>query len=158
MTPDNSKHNLDQLNEDEAIARINSLSKDDWEELLSLIPEIENATEFGVHHPMREVEKDVYTIPYSTNGPLINRFIEIIHEMPIIIPFDWSSWDEGRKMANDDHFDFNSIDIPTKCKLITALARNDRFCDGVLVEAFETGLMLQLLKSIKQQLNEPHPA
>ncbi len=59
-------------------------------------------------------------------------------------------------MANDKNFDFDSVDIPTKCKLITAIVRNDRFCEGALVSAFESGLILKILKSIKRQLGLDH--
>ena len=75
-----------------------------------------------------------------------------LFELQIIINFDWGSWEEGRKMAYDENFNFDTIDIPTKCKLITAVVRNDRFCEGALVESFESGLILKLLKSIEKQL------
>jgi hypothetical protein len=53
-------------------------------------------------------------------------------------------WDEGRKMLNDTHFNYDTIDIPTKCKLITMIICSNRFSDGALVSAFETGLILKL--------------
>jgi len=49
-------------------------------------------------------------------------------------------------------FNYEPIDIVTKCKLITALVRNDWFCDKALIEAFESGLILRLLKSLEPQL------
>jgi hypothetical protein len=42
--------------------------------------------------------------------------------------------------------------VLTKCKLITAIVRNDRFCDGALIQAFECGLMLRIIKTIKKQV------
>jgi hypothetical protein len=35
---------------------------------------------------------------------------------------------------------YNTIEIPTICKIITAIVRNNRFCDGALVSQFESGL------------------
>ena len=70
----------------------------------------------------------------------------------ITIDFNWGAWDEGRAIVSDENFDYDSIDIPTKCKIITAIARNDRFSSGRLVEAFETGMMQKVLKSIQNQL------
>ncbi len=52
----------------------------------------------------------------------------------------------------NDEFDFDTLDIPEKCKLITAIERNDRFWDGALVSAFESGLISRILKSIEKQL------
>jgi hypothetical protein len=71
--------------------------------------------------------------------------------MPIMI-FDWISWDEGKKMIENRNFNFDTINIATKCKLITSILRNDRFCDGALIEAFESGLILRILQSIEKQL------
>ena len=38
---------------------------------------------------------------------------------------------EFASAGND--FNFNTIEIPTICKIITAIVRNNRFCDGALV-------------------------
>jgi len=97
-------------------------------------------------------ENGVTIMPYWNENVIVSQFQEIVYNMPIIINFDWSSWEKGRKIAQDENFDFNTIDIPTKCKLITAIVRNDRFCDGALISAFESGLILKILKSIKKQL------
>ncbi len=72
--------------------------------------------------------------------------------MPVIIDFAWGCWVEGSRIAKDIDFNYGTIDIPTKCKLITAFVRNDRFFDGALVEVFESGLMLKILKSIEKEL------
>jgi len=58
-------------------------------------------------------------------------------------------------MLNDKNFDFDSVDLVTKCKLITAIVRNDRFCEGALADTdladtFESGLILKILKSIQK--------
>ena len=50
MEKDQSKPTPDFLDEQDAINRINAYSKDDWKELLSLIPEIENIKMFGELH------------------------------------------------------------------------------------------------------------
>ena len=58
---------------------------------------------------------------------------------------------EFASAGND--FNFNTIEIPTICKIITAIVRNNRFCDGALVSQFESGLILKLLKAIQYQIN-----
>ncbi len=141
------------LQEDNYIKKINSYTLKDWNPLLELIPEIEKTTKFGELKVGEEIEKGVFQFPYVVESEVVSRFHKIVYEMPIIINFDWSSWDEGKIMFNDKNFDFDSIDIPTKCKLITAIVRNDRFCDGVLVDAFDSGLILKILKSIKTTLS-----
>lgn len=131
---------------------IGSISQQDWQQLFDLIPEIENTLDFG---DMKKIEKDengIIQMPFWIPSPTVKKFQKIVNELPIIIVFGWSSWDEGREMANDQNFDFDSIDVLTKCKLITAIIRNNKFCDGALVSAFQSGLILKILKSMQKQI------
>jgi len=59
----------------------------------------------------------------------------------------------GRNIARDNNIDFDTIDLLNKCKLITAIVRNNRFCEGALVSAFESGLILKILKSIEKEIS-----
>ncbi len=132
---------------------IESYTLEDWKPLFELIPEIEKTKEFGEIVGGRD-ENNVFQMPMWVGGDVINKFTDIIYKMPIVINFNWGKWEEGRKIAKDKSFDYDSIDIPTKCKLITAIVRNDRFCDGVLVSAFESGFILKILKSIERQVKQ----
>jgi len=131
---------------------INSYTKEQWKPLLDLIPIIENTEKFGKVGGGEKGEEGVFKMPYSIPSEIVVRFEEIVYQIPTIINFDWSEWGEGREMLNNKDIDFDSFDIPTKCKMITAIVRNDRFCEGALVGAFESGLILRLLKSIRRQL------
>ena len=141
------------LTEDNYIERINSYTESDWKPLIDLIPSIENTEEFGKWSGGERNTDGVFTMPYMDTDEIVNEFLRLVYNIPIIIIFDWGSWDEGRNIASDMNFDFDTIDIPTKCKLITAIVRNDRFCEGALVNAFEKGLMLKILKSIEKQMD-----
>jgi hypothetical protein len=129
---------------------INSFTKEQWKPLLDLITIIEKTEKFGEVGGGEQDSDGVFTMPYSIPSDIVCRFEEIVYEIPVIINFDWSAWGEGREMLNNKDFDLNTIDIPTKCKLITAIVRNNRFCDGVLVDMFEKGVILKILKSIEK--------
>lgn len=140
------------LKENNYIEMINGYSKTDWKPLLDLIPEIENTNIFGEMVDGEKNEDGIFKIPYWIESSLVSHFHQIVYNITIIIDFNWPSWNEGRKIVSDKNFNFDSIDIPTKCKIITAIVRNDRFCEGALVSAFESGLILKILKSIENQL------
>lgn len=118
------------LEEDNYVEVINGYSKEQWKPLLDLIPEIEKK-------PSWEILLD---------------FLQITENLPIIIVFNWMEWKEGGKMIRDGNFNFDSIDIPTKCKIITRIVRSDRFNEGALELALESGLIYNILKSIERQL------
>jgi hypothetical protein len=132
---------------------INSYKKEQWKPLLDLISIIEKTEKFGEIGGGEQDEEGVFTLPYFIPSHVVVRFEKIVYSIPIIINFDWGAWDEGRKMLSNKDFDFDTIDIPTKCKLITAIVRNNRFCDGVLVGAFESGIILKVLKSLEKQIS-----
>jgi hypothetical protein len=143
---------MDVLKPDNYQDKINSYSKADWAPLLDLIPEIEKTEKFDETPDIELIAEEEYLVPNCVVNEIVDRFQHIVYAMPIIIDFDWPGWNEGRNIASNKNFDFNTIDIPTNCKLITAFVRNDRFCEGVLAGAFEEGIILKILKSIRNQL------
>ena len=129
------------IDEQDAPVRLNALTPKEWQPLFALIPEIEKSTVF-------EECTDKACYP----APIVYQFLEAVYTIPIMIAFDWVHWDKGRKIARNPDFDFNTLDLVTKCKLITAIVRSDRFSEGALVAAFESGLILKILKSIEKEV------
>jgi hypothetical protein len=135
---------------------IKSMAPEDWKPLLDLIPVIEETETFTESQAVSYTDDNILLYRTPKEAPVIYTFLEVVYQIPIIIDFDWGSWDEGREFAGNPDTDFDSIDIPTKCKLITAFVRNDRFCDGALASRFEDGTILRILKSISRQLNSSY--
>lgn len=140
------------IDEKHCRGKINALTQQDWQLLFALIPEIENISKFGEWKGGEKAPDGSITIPWCETAPIVQKFLDAVYSIPIIISFDWGSWEEGRKIASNVDFDFDRLDIVTKCKLITAIVRNDRFCEGTLVSAFESGLILRILKSIEKEV------
>ena len=141
------------IDEEDCKEKILSLTNKSWKPLLDLIPEIENTRNFGEWEKGEKDEEGVIQFPYFIPADVVSQFLKIVYSIPIIISFNWGAWNEGRKIANTPNFNFDNANLVTKCKLITALVRNDRFCDGALASAFESGLILKILKSIENQVN-----
>ncbi len=141
------------LKENNYIEKIKSYSKNDWLPLLDLIPKIEKVEKFGDDtEAMKLLEQGILDMNPYVEHEIVEEFRQECYAIPIMIDFNWGAWDEGREIVSNENFDYNTIDIPTKCKIITAIVRNDRFCSGRLVEAFQTGMILKVLKSIQKQL------
>ena len=136
------------LNEENYFETIKSYDKRHWQPLLDLIPELESKNQFGNMASEGKDAEDIIPVP----DYIVANFLKLVYELGVIIDFDWPRWGDFWKRANEEDFDFDSIDIPTKCKLITIIIRSDRFVEGNLIEAFESGLILKILQSIKRQL------
>ena len=140
------------LDENNYKEQIHAFTQQDWKPLIELIPKVESTSKFGEWAGGEKEENKTIKFPYCIEAPIVSQFLHIVYRLPIIISFDWGAWEEGREIASNDDFDHDTLDLPTKCKLITAIVRNNRFCDGALVSAFESGLILRVLKSIEKQI------
>ena len=134
----------------EDIKKIQELTKEDLQSLFNLIPEIKNTKTFYKEKPKLNDGKTI-EMRYPEEAEVVWKFHDLVYKIPIIISFDWPSWEEGREIINDDDYDFNSLDIVAICKLITAIVRNERFCEGALLSAFRNGTMLKLLLAIESK-------
>ena len=140
------------LDENNYKEQIHAITQKDWKPLIELIPKVESTSKFGEWAGGEQDEEENILFPDCIESPIVSQFLDIVYRLPIIISFDWGAWEEGRKIASNDDFDYDTLDLPAKCKLITAIVRNDRFCEGALVSAFESGLILRILKSIEKQI------
>jgi hypothetical protein len=140
------------LTEENYIEVIESYRKKDWQPVFDLILEIESSDKFYEIVESKKNEDGIISMPYFKTSETIDKFLKIVHNLPLMVVFDWSGWEEGTNMINDIDFDYDKIDIPTKCKIITAIVRKDRFCEGTIASAFEDGLILKILKSIQKQV------
>ena len=134
--------------------KINSLKRSDFKPLLDLIPKIQATSWFGKLKGGNKDKDGSILMPYYEENVVVDLFRSIAYDIPIIIPFDWGKWEKGREIINNPNFDCKTIDIATICKTITTIVRSDRFCEGALISAFESGLILKLLVSIENQLME----
>lgn len=131
---------------------INELSLKDWERVFKLIPEIEKTKDFiksgGVVDDPNNPEG--FMITPIIEKKIVWDFVETLDELNLLIAFNWSKWDEGRKIASRQ--DFENQDTVTLLKLISAFIRNNRFCDGALAEKFNNKSIEKILKQIKKNI------
>ena len=131
---------------------ISELSLKDWERVFKLIPEIEKTKDFiksgGIVDDPNNPEG--FMITPIIEKKIVWDFVETLDELNLLIAFNWSEWDEGRKIASWQ--DFENKDTVTLLKLISAFIRNNRFCDGALAEKFNNKSIEKILKQIKKNI------
>jgi len=142
------------INEKEFNSHLQSLTRDDWNRLFSLLPKIEVETRFGEIKGGHETTSDAIQMPYWSNSAIVNDFLDVYHNLDLCIVFDWTQWDEGFNILKEENFDFSKLDTLTLCKLLTTIIRADRFNDGFLVVRFADGTVPKIVHAIAQ--NEQH--
>lgn len=98
-----------------------------------------------------------YTMPYIVMSEVASDAMNFLYDHGLIVPFNWSGWDEGREIFQRTGVNrFDTLDQITVLKLLTAVARNDRFNNGAWVGIFESGSAQQLFRRLLE-LNEEKP-
>lgn len=122
---------------------LSSESIDELEDLLRRIKRFEREwveAHGGEWFEDRSVKEGTSLMYRPWDAPLANKAMKFLYKHKLIIAFDWGGWEEGRQFfGNKDADKFKKLDREFVLKLLTAIARNDRFNDGAWARSFETG-------------------
>lgn len=115
--------------------------------LKSLIKSIDEYK--GLWFEDRSIKKgdEISYIPWT--APITYEAMKFLYDNNLIITFNWSDWDEGRNFfKNKNQNKYDALNKEWVLKLLTAVARNDRFCDGAWASLFESGDAQKLFKRL----------
>lgn len=112
--------------------------------LAELVPILESDdADFG-HWEVIPPDGGVHHLPYYTFGPAGEAFRSAVGRGDWIISgFDWRTWlqtDEGRSLR-DRHAAVAAAGPDQIARLVTAIVRSDRFVEGSIAGAYESGLL-----------------
>jgi hypothetical protein len=138
------------LTEAEMLTYLATLKREDWQPLFALIPLIQAKKRFGKWQAPGSKD-GVIVLPHFAAGKTEHEFLKLVYLMRLVIAFDWGKWEQGRRLLKQD---VSGLDLLTLLKLMTAIVRNDRFCEGALHSAFSNGIMLGILKAIRTRVEE----
>ena len=126
--------------------------------LASLLPAFEAAdAESGEWKGGDEVEPGSFTMPWFTHSELTSRFVDIAYRDAWVRPdFDWGEWTqtpEARRLR-DDRGALEEATVVDLAHVLTVVIRSDRFAEGAIAEAIESGLVTAVLRRIDQLRRE----
>ncbi|MGN6164909.1 MAG: DUF6508 domain-containing protein [Flavisolibacter sp.] len=134
---------------------LSKLKPHDYIDLFALVPAIETKTSFG------KIVGGEKNMDGSYNGfgwvadDIVIDFLRIIYDMDLVPVFNWPSWNkEYAAVLAQLKKNPQEIDTITICKCFTCMVRADRFCDGYLIEVFENGTVLSLLKCLQERVTK----
>ncbi|HEY8572717.1 DUF6508 domain-containing protein [Phenylobacterium sp.] len=125
---------------------------------LAAFAEVLSAPEFipGEFVAARELQDGSWQIGFSSLSDEANAFVQAAYQNGWIQPFDWPEWrdsDEARRLLNDPAC-LDRASPQELSRLMTAIVRQDRFCDGVLLSEFENGIMAGVARRAKSLLDD----
>lgn len=93
------------------------------------------ATETGAH---------IIEMPYFEPSETLCAFSSFLYELELVVPFDWNAWIDHRSLEEI------SLDSGVDAiKMLTAIIRKDRFCDGQLACCVEDGTIARIFRVLE---------
>jgi hypothetical protein len=96
-----------------------------------------------------EIEPNVFSMPFCCYGDVVQSFIETAYQHGWVSKdFEWPEWAQSDEAARlrDDQRNVDSATEEQLARLLTVCIRQDRFVEGALLDAFESGLILRIVR------------
>ena len=126
-----------------------------WDEVLAWLP---NFTHAGFHAGKwagsEEHAPGVRAMPWVGYTDDVLVFIRQLHDLQVVAPFDWISWtqERGRELW-DDPQRLAGASLEECRMLLAAHLRADRFAEGNLLHAMESGHIVTILKRVESLID-----
>ena len=131
---------------------IEILPQKDWQLLFKLLPEIRQKKMFGKLVGSKRMPDGNMSLPFWLEDEIVSRFFNAAYFLGIVSVFEWSSWDEGIAILNNPDANFNDYDLNTLCKLLTFIVRCDKFCEGYMINCFDTGKIAGIIEAMQAKV------
>ncbi|PSR61386.1 hypothetical protein C8259_20320 [Nocardia nova] len=105
------------------------------------------------------VDKAASGAAWSRKAPLVDEVVRFLVDRHLLLThFNWGAWEEGQHaIQRRDRAALATCTAQQCLQYLTLLVRADRFTEGTLASAFESGLMQALLHRLHQH-TYPHAA
>ncbi len=105
----------------------------------------------------RDAGSGAMQMPYVALGETAQAFLEAAYEKGWLdSQFNWPEWAESRtaqRLRDQPRF-LASAGREDLSRLLTVVIRQDRFCEGALLDAFDSGLILGIVRRADAILSE----
>ena len=122
--------------------------------LASFLPAFEAPdVEFGTLKGGEEREPGTITMPWFAHSELTSRFLEVAYRDGWVRPdFDWPAWAQTPEAGRlrDDREALEQATVLELARLLTVVIRSEKFDEGALAVALESGLVTAVLRRIQQ--------
>ena len=90
--------------------------------------------------------------PYAVYEPIVKSLVDAAYlNNWVLTKFDWPTWGQSERalQLRDEDGAIEHAGADELCYLLTVLIRQDRFIEGSLLDAFESGLILRIVRRAK---------
>lgn len=115
-------------------------------------PALEGRMDFGSWAGGQRLDDGSIQMPWFAFSDEAQAFIQSLNAAKWVQPFDWMAWlstPEGRRLMSDPS-EVEDASTEQLTRLVTALVRQDRFAEGALAEAYESGMLAAIARRAEE--------
>jgi hypothetical protein len=120
-----------------------------WRALDAMAAEREHADWAGGETRVDADGRTVTTMPYPVYRPAVEALRSAIGGTPLIIPFAWPDWSDLPRYR-DDPAGLASAPVADALRMVIAILRSERFTDGSIEGALQSGLLQAALGRLRR--------
>jgi hypothetical protein len=122
-------------------------NKERFRRLTQFLP-VFNAPAFkaGEWIESKQGSDEIFSTPWVSYSPEVEKFIKACYEDKVILGFRWPAWGEKAEAFYRNPGLLEKASLLTLRRLLTFHLRKDRFCDGHLLDMFESGHIARILQ------------
>lgn len=137
---------MDEPTDAEVEARLAAQPSELWDELFTTVEALDHADrhpawaggrQVDTHVDADGVEHPVFQVGFPEYSPRVERLRDLWGRLGLVIRFDWSTW--HRQHPYPQGAGLEAAPVTHAARLLTAIARAERFGDGAIATALSDG-------------------
>lgn len=92
-------------------------------------------------------QRPVMQMPYPVYSDAMERLLGVIGELGLVVPFEWMQWDGVERYRGGAGM--AAAPVGDAVRMITAVVRSERFCDGSIEGAWQDGTLPAALARLR---------
>jgi len=88
--------------------------------------------------------------PWVDYVPVVDAWVDSLYEHHVIVEYGEPGWNERMQAFSEDPSRLRSADLLTVRKVLTTVVRAERFGEGAIESAFETGLVQTAMLRLRE--------
>lgn len=134
---------------------------EEWKALWNAVDALAEETTFATWRggdvietsPIGDDGQAVWQMPYPVYSRSVEELRACIGRLGLVVPFDWMNW-EGLRRYTEDSAALLSAPVADAVRMLTSILRSERFSDGSIEGALESGLLQTAVARLRRWYEE----
>jgi O-acetyl-ADP-ribose deacetylase (regulator of RNase III) len=105
----------------------------------------------------QKLDDGAFQVPFPIYSAAINTIIHLLYELKVMVAFAWPEWHRTTPLFPDGR-GLADAPVADAARLATTFVRGERFSDGAIQQAIESGALQAILDRLRRWFDHEYPA